>query len=346
MLSGRAALLGGLTASVGMALSWAARPPAPTATLCAVGDVLLARGVGRRIERYGTDWPFERVAPWLRATDLAFANMECALTTRGAAVPKPFVFRGDPGSARGLRDAGIDVVSLANNHTLDYGRTGLADTMDALRVAGVGWVGAGATLRAARRPLVRRVGALRVGFVAMSDFVPEGVFPRQDRESVARASERAVREAVVAARRAADVAVVSLHWGVEFRGRPSARQVALARAAAAGGADLVLGHHPHVLQPLEWLPGRGGRRTLAAYSLGNFVFDPRGAAASRTVILRCRLGRDGVESASVLPVLLRDCRPTPATGAGAQAILRRVAKLSAERGTRVVVGGGIGVVAR
>lgn len=304
------------------------------ATLTAVGDVLLARAVGVRIARGGADWPWGRVRGLLTA-DITVGNLECVLGSGGMATPKRYVFQGKPGWASGMRHAGFGVVSLANNHTLDYDRPGLGQTMSALQAAGVGWCGAGQTAADAERAHVVTVRGLRIAFVGLCEFVPEVAFPDPDSASIVIATPADVRRVVLAARRSADVVVAQMHWGREYEPRPSPRQRALARAAVEAGADLVLGHHPHVLEGLEWIPrrvGRSRRWALVAYSLGNFVFDPRGEAASNSMVLRCVLDAGGVVSAEVLPVRVEGCRPAPAGPVDAAAILARTAALSSELG--------------
>jgi poly-gamma-glutamate capsule biosynthesis protein CapA/YwtB (metallophosphatase superfamily) len=307
-----------------------------TVTLAAVGDILLDRGVGRQIERHGADYPFRHAAPILREADIAFGNLECPISESGRLVVKPFRFRAHPRVLDGLVNAGFDVLSLANNHTLDCGRDGLIETMEHLKRKGILGVGAGGTRAQAEEPVVLQAKGVRVAFVGFCDFIPEGVFLRDDRASIAMASAEGVRRSVKRARAQADIVIVSFHWGIEYRARPSPRQIELARAAAESGADLVLGHHPHVLQGLEAMRVKtdyGERNVLIAYSLGNFVFDPRGEEPSRTMILRVTLRKAGLVGAQILPFRLQDGSPRPALPAESAAIIQRVTALSAEKNT-------------
>jgi poly-gamma-glutamate capsule biosynthesis protein CapA/YwtB (metallophosphatase superfamily) len=316
-------------------------PPPPTVTLAAVGDILLDRGVGQKIEQYGTQYPFEQVAPILSAADITFGNLECPLAEKGRKVIKPFCFKARPVTVKSLLNAGFDLLSLANNHTMDCGRTGLVETMALLDRKGIRWCGAGRTLEEAERAAVLEVKGLRIAFVGFCDFLPEGSFLVEKRPTIAFANEKRVRKAVAAAGKDADVVVASFHWGVEYASRPSRRQEAIARAAVEAGADLVLGHHPHVLQGLEMVErkaGPGRRPSLIAYSLGNFVFDQRRPPTDQSAILRCTLGREGVLDAGVVPIRLEHLRPRPATPAEATTILGRLARTSAERKTTLVDG--------
>lgn len=315
----------------------------PTVTLAAAGDILLDRGVGQSIERYGLEFPFARVGDRLKAADIAFGNLECPLSKDGVKVVKRFVFRARPQTARCLRGAGLDMLSLANNHTMDCGRRGLTDTMSILGGQGLRWCGAGATARAAEEPAMVTVRGLRVGFVGFCQFLPEGVFLSDDKPGLALATEERVRRVVSIARTKCDVVVASFHWGVEYQTRPSRGQRRLARIAVEAGADLVLGHHPHVLQGLEVVksPWRGRRNVLIAYSLGNFVFDapPQWQSATApTMILHCTLSRRGVQNVQAEPFTVEHYRPRPATIPEAKKSQSRLTELSAELNTRVVAG--------
>jgi poly-gamma-glutamate synthesis protein (capsule biosynthesis protein) len=314
-----------------------------TLTLAAVGDVLLDRDVGKKIEQFGMDYPFQRVADVLSQADIAFGNLECPLSERGIKVVKPFVFQAKPERVKCLISAGLDIVSLANNHTMDCGRTGLVETMETLRQNHVRWCGAGRTRKEAEAATVIEAKGIKVAFVGFCDFVPEGAFLRDDKPTMAMASKESVRASVSAARQQADVVVASFHWGVEFRSRPTQRQTTLAHAAVNAGADVVLGHHPHVLQGFEVSTQNrkpDTRNALIAYSLGNFVFDQRRPVkeTAETVILRCALSQRGVVSAEVVPIKIEECQPRPATKEEGNAILTRMSKLCGEMKTQMTEG--------
>jgi poly-gamma-glutamate synthesis protein (capsule biosynthesis protein) len=295
--------------------------------------------VGHAISREGAAYPLAEVASILASADLAFVNLECPLAASGLAVQKTFSFRAAPSSVATLIAGGIDVVSLANNHTLDVGREGLEETIRVLDGAGVAHVGAGADRRLAEGPLVLKRGGITLAFLAFSDLVVEGILPRSDRTTIAFADDEALGAAVRHARGSADLVIVSLHAGVEYEPRPSERQRRLIDIAVEAGADLVLGHHPHVLQGLAFVSRPGRRPALVAYSLGNFVFDPRRAEARESAILNVTLGPGGVTAAHLVPVLLETGRTRRATGTRATAILDRLVRLSAELGTTVTPAG-------
>ncbi len=275
-------------------------------SLAAFGDANFGDGVLAVMDRLGPRHPWSGVAGVLRSADIAFGNLECAVSGRGAPVPKEFNFRGRPDHlAAAVRYAGLDVLNLANNHAGDFGSLALLDTLRAVRRAGAVPVGAGASLAGARRPrVVRRLG-LRVAFVGFSDIGPASFFASPGRPGTSSATVPAIVASVAAARRSADVVVATFHWGVERSMSEDARQRGLAQAAVGAGASAVIGAHPHVLQPVRRLPGR----RLVAYSLGNFVWAAGSPASARTAILRLSLSARGVERARLLPAVIEATRP-------------------------------------
>jgi poly-gamma-glutamate synthesis protein (capsule biosynthesis protein) len=274
-------------------------------TLAAVGDINLGDGP-RAVMRYrGVRYPWRGVAPTLRRADVAFGNLECAVSRRGRPVPKTYNFRGKPKALRAAaRFAGLDVVNLANNHAGDYGRTALRDTLRFSRRFGIRPVGAGRDLAAARRPRVLTRLGLRIGFVGFSDILPLSFAATPGRAGTAFASPRAIRRGVRRARRRSDVVVATFHWGVERSHTPTARQRWFARIALRAGATAVVGAHPHVLQPRR----RRGRR-IVAYSLGNFIWTAGSGATASTGILRLRLSTRGVEHSRFLRARIVAAQP-------------------------------------
>lgn len=277
-----------------------------TISLASVGDVNLGDGPGQVMARLGYRFPWTSVARELRGADLAFANLESAVSTRGRPVAKQYRFRGRPAALRTARTfAGLDVVNLANNHTGDYGTGAFLDTIGSARRFGLVPVGGGANRADALRPhVVDRLG-LRVAFVGFSQILPAEFFAGGRRPGTAFASPANVRAAVRRAARLAPVVVATFHWGVERNGRPEGYQRSLANTALASGADAVIGAHPHVLQPIE---RRRGRK-LVAFSLGNFVFAANSPGTTRTGILRLSLSTRGVEGARFVRAHIQGVRP-------------------------------------
>jgi poly-gamma-glutamate synthesis protein (capsule biosynthesis protein) len=251
-------------------------------TLLFVGDVMLARGVHARMEAQD-DWtlPFEEILDTLRDADLRYCNLECPISDRGRNLHHLYSFRADPRALEGLKAAGIDIVSQANNHAYDWGPQALLDSLERLRAAGIHPVGAGQNALAAHYPVLMSVGGLRIAFLAYVDIDPKEAAAGVDRPGVAWLDPPQVLADIRFARPLADLIIVCPHWGVEYALKPTRDQVELAHQMIEAGADLVVGSHPHVVQPLETYHDR-----WIAYSLGNFVFDQKNPATHRGLMLK------------------------------------------------------------
>jgi Bacterial capsule synthesis protein PGA_cap len=275
-------------------------------TLAAVGDINLGDGPGAFIAQRGVRYPWTSAAPVLRRADVAFGNLECAVSTRGVPIPKEYNFRGHPAALRAMaRYAGLDVLNLANNHVGDYGTEAMLDTVRLTRGYGMTAVGAGDSPRSAARPrVVKRLG-LRIAFVGFSDILPASFFAASGRPGTRQATPDNIRASVRAARRRAHVVIATFHWGVERATVENARQRAFAAEALRAGATAVIGAHPHVLQPIR----RAGPRRLVAYSLGNFVFGAGSPGTARTGILGLKLSTRGIEGSSFRRAVIEAARP-------------------------------------
>jgi poly-gamma-glutamate capsule biosynthesis protein CapA/YwtB (metallophosphatase superfamily) len=261
--------------------------------LSSVGDINLGDIPGDAIAANGPKWPWESAGRWLRDADIAFGNLESAVSESGTPFPKQFNFRGTPEALAGLRrHSGIDVLNLANNHVGDYGQQAMLDTVRGVEDLGMKAVGAGPELRRALAPqVVNRLG-LRVAFVGFSNIAPVEFAASESGPGTAWATPESIASAVQAARRQADIVVATFHWGIEKQTLESADQRALAEVAVAAGAQLVIGAHPHSLQPVR----RQGA-ALVAYSLGNFVFGAYSSDTSTTGILEVDLTAEGATAA-------------------------------------------------
>lgn len=273
-------------------------------TLAAVGDVLLTRGCGKQIARHGADWLFDKTRDTLKSADLAFCNLECPLSTRGVAQKRRFLFRADPKLASSLHANGFDVVSLANNHTLDYGRDAMLDTIDAVRKANMMPIGAGKNRADALSVRVVKRNGLRVGFAAYTDMPSFSVVPLPDKPTIAGLDTGTLPKEIKAAKSRCDVLVVSVHWGSEYMKIPTERQKTIAHLCIDSGADLILGHHPHVLQPLEVYKGKP-----IAYSMGGFIWDYRARDADMSAIYLFELGKSSARLAKTVPIRIVGCQP-------------------------------------
>lgn len=250
------------------------------ATIALAGDVHAEAPIRGVLDRGAN--PLAGMADHLRRADLAMVNVETAVSRRGTPAAKSFTFRA-PGSLwQALAAAGVDVVSLANNHSLDYGTDALADTIRGARSAGIAVVGAGRDPSEAYAPAVVERDGRAVAFVGLSRVLPSPAWEAGGgRSGVASAfNERLALASVRAAARVADRVVVSIHWGEELHRCPGAEQQALAARLVDAGADVIAGHHPHVLQGFS-----RRRNALIGYSLGNFAFYARDEETRATGVL-------------------------------------------------------------
>lgn len=244
--------------------------PNNTLSLGFVGDIMLDRGVRKVVEKNGGDYdfPFSRIAPSLKLYDVLFGNLEGTISNRGVNVGSIYSFRMDPKSAGALANAGFDILSVANNHAGDWSRDGMIDTWNYLRDSNIQTVGAGMNADEAYAPVIVMKKGVKIAYVAFSEFGRGYMSAGLKMPGIAIISDEAIRVGVKAAREKADIVVASFHFGDEYEPEPSAFQKRIARLAIDSGADIVVGHHPHVAQSVEWYKGK-----VIAYSLGNFVFD-------------------------------------------------------------------------
>lgn len=269
-------------------------------TLLFVGDVMLSRGVGTKMKS-ASNWlyPFEKIAETLRAGDVTFGNLECPVSDAGSDRHHRYSFRADPNVIEGLKYAGFDVLSVANNHMYDWGPEALLDTVRRLRDAGILPVGAGANDLQAHYPVIVDLKGLKLAFLAYVSIPPQEAIAGVDKPGVAWLEPDRVLADIRFARPLADLVIVCLHWGIEYATRPEPWQVKLAHRMIDAGADLVLGSHPHVVQPIEQYRGR-----WIAYSLGNFVFDQKAPATHRGLLLKVTLKGKQVKELTSIPITI------------------------------------------
>jgi len=261
---------------------------------------MLARGVGAKMKSTG-DWtyPFREIALALSEADLVFGNLEGPISDRGRDLHHIYSFRADPRAIEGLSYARFGVLSLANNHAYDWDQEALLDTLRRLRAAGIRPVGAGQDDREAREPLLLELNGNRLAFLAYVNVPPEEAMARPDRPGVAWLDPDRVIADIRFARQLADVLVVAAHWGVEYAAQPQSSQVKLAHRMIDAGADLIVGSHPHVVQPIERYQGR-----WIAYSLGNFIFDQRAGRARRGLMLKVCIGNKQISDITPVPITI------------------------------------------
>ena len=290
----------------------AAGETAPTVSIVFVGDVMLAEGPGRFIRKGGD--PFKPFAAILDQADLRVANLECVVARSGRADDKPYTFRADP-RVLPLLQRHLDAVSLANNHSGDFGRVAFAEMLDRLTGAGLPFFGGGRDLAQAHAPLILERRGLRIALLGYNEFFPRYFEAGHDHPGVAWSEDEQVVADIRRARQVgrADIVIPFMHWGEEHRPTANDRQRRLARLMVDAGADAVVGTHPHVVQDVEYYQGKP-----IVYSLGNFIFDGFDDKDNNTGwALRLEVDRHGVKRADRYEAFMdRHGTPHP-SGAGA-----------------------------
>jgi poly-gamma-glutamate synthesis protein (capsule biosynthesis protein) len=275
-------------------------------TLMAVGDIMLGRSIGEMIEEEGIEAPFFYTAEILASADITLGNLECPLSDRGTPEKKTYAFRAPLAGGESLAYAGFDLVSIANNHILDYGLLALEDTLETLAANDILAVGAGMNEADAYSPVFMEINGLRLAFLAFMDVPQESELNYFDWEAgpekpgVAWAHEDKIKTAVQEAKRQADLVIVHFHNGYEIKETVFPSQKKVAHLAIDSGAALVIGSHPHVLQDIEEY-----QDGLIVYSMGNFVFDNFLFPPNLSAILSVTLSANGVESYELIDVVVQ-----------------------------------------
>lgn len=329
------------------------------ATLYAVGDTGL--------QHSHAGGAFAKVEKTLSEADILFGNLEAPISDRGSpgmtrggapsTAPRFFPLRADPSTMAEMKSAGFDILSLANNHAMDFGSEALLDCLERLAREGIAHVGAGRNLQEATSPVVLERNGVRIAFLAYNAFfkglgrIDSSTIAGPDNPGIApirisplyasphvyprdlKAMEQAIREALGIA----DQVVVSCHWGVGYCYGLGVHQQATGHAAIDAGASVVLGHHPHILQGLEAY--RGG---LICYSLGEFAFElPYNVPGSLdTILLKCTLSKEGLAKASLLPVVMDQSRTPEVVSVESEdgrRIVELMEELSGELNTELIV---------
>jgi len=323
----------------------AAPGPADELIISAVGDIMLDASSRPVMDQMGYDYPYAQVRKYFDGSQIVFGNLEGPLTTRGTPDgDKKFVFHSPPEKVTAaLKNAGFNVVSLANNHTLDYGADGLAQTVEALDAAGIQHAGAGADIMAARQPALLQAGGHKIAILAYSITLPENFYAGVHRPGTAFAYEEQVHDDIVAAKKQADIVLVSFHWGQEGKTKLREYQTRIGHLAIDSGASAVIGHHPHILQGIERY-----KDGVILYSLGNFTFGSYSSHSIRSAIARLHFRNGRLQQLQMFPINVNNFevqfQPQPLHGQDANAVIANLHKLSAALKTDVRNDAGVGVV--
>jgi poly-gamma-glutamate synthesis protein (capsule biosynthesis protein) len=335
-------LAGVLLAAAGSAAEQ--QPPPDEITIAAVGDIMLGHRAEPYLTREGPGYPFVSVLPVLQQAHLVIGNLESPISSRGTAVEnKKFTLRVAPVAVAALKAAGVRVVTLANNHTMDFGPLALQDTLKILGENDILYAGAGMNLEDARAPAFLKVGNLTLAFLSYSLTFPLEFYASPGRPGTAPGYREFVKKDIQKVRSVADLVVVSFHWGAELMTTAKDYQRELGRLSIDWGADLVLGHHPHILQELELYRGR-----LIAYSLGNFVFGSESDKTNTSIILLCTFKGKSLVRIEAVPLDVNNYRvayqPRVLTGTKAESVLGEINAASEKFKTRLAIKNGRGII--
>ncbi|MFC1640898.1 CapA family protein [Patescibacteria group bacterium] len=299
-------------------------PPKKPVTLIAVGDIMLSRDVDTFMKKYGGyDYPYEKVRSHLQSADITFGNLETPLTPGRTILTEEMSFRADVENAEALKDAGFSILSLANNHTPNFGDQGLYDTFEYLTKAKIKYVGAGKESGEAHKPQYIKKNGYAFAFLAYNDtdVVPSSYGAGSSEPGTALMDIETMETSVKKAKKDADFVIVSMHSGTEYVQYPNTSQASFAEAAIDAGAELVIGHHPHVVQTVDKYKGK-----YIIYSLGNFIFDQAWSLNTQQgMTVKIRFDNDEVSKISFRPIQIYSwCQPDFLEGSAGDAVLARL----------------------
>lgn len=300
------------------------------------------------LDEHGYDYPFEKVQPVLKDSDIVIGNLEGPLTT--AETPynpdKAYLFKTPPDKvAPALKKAGFTILNLANNHILDYGKQGLIDTIQALESHQLQHVGAGFNIQQARQAHIVQSKGYRLGFLSYSLTFPKSFWAGNNTPGTAFGHEHEIRADVKKLKQITDVVIVSFHWGTEKSTALRDYQPMLAHAAIDEGASIILGHHPHVLQAIE-----NYKHGIILYSLGNFTFGSYSKASDVSVIAILTLRNGEISRLELHPINVLNVdvnfQPQLLAGDESEAVIQQINRLSESKSTKFSITQGIGVLSK
>jgi poly-gamma-glutamate capsule biosynthesis protein CapA/YwtB (metallophosphatase superfamily) len=309
----------------------ATEQPAPdndqgTVTLTFVGDVMMSDKVEGILKKEGYGYPYTYVKEYFEQADFSIANLETPITSNGTKQDKQYSYRSSPDALPPLAAAGIDLVNLANNHSMDRGPDGLLDTMKHLDEAGIKRVGAGENIDEAYQHVILEKNGIKIAFLGLSHIIShESWIATKNRTGITQIHDpKEAEKAIKRAESEADVVIVITHWGVEREDHPTKVQQNLAKRFIDAGADLIVGSHPHVLQGFEQYKGK-----WIAYSLGNFIFTTNDKPKTYdSAILQVTVNKAGESELVVVPVVTKYALPKPLAGDQADQLLKRISSIS------------------
>lgn len=306
-------------------------------TLAFGGDVMLGRGIDEIVRARGARYIWGDVLPLLREASAALVNLESVIAKPAERFPdRVFYFRATPETGQTLKEAGIDYVSLANNHAMDFREAGLLETIKHLGEMRIAHAGAGISREAAEAPVLLQVSGMKVAVIAFADHFREYAAGHDSPgiNWIGFEDFTPVQNAIASARETgADLVVFSIHWGPNMRDHPGEEFIAFARAVIDAGADIFHGHSAHVFQGVEVY-----KEKLILYDTGDLIddyaVDPQ-LRNDQQLLFIVTADRDGIEGVELVPLVIRDMQVNRARGADFDEIHKRVVRLSKEFGTNI-----------
>ncbi|ACO25835.1 capsular polyglutamate synthetase CapA (plasmid) [Bacillus cereus] len=287
-------------------------------TMTMVGDVMMGRNVKKIVDRYGTDYIFRHVSPYLKNSDYVSGNFAHPVLLEDKKnyqkANKNIHLSVKEDAVKAVKEAGFTVLNLANNHMTDYGAKGTLDTLKAFKEAELDYVGAGKNFRDVKNIVYQNVNGVRVATLGFTDVFVAGSIATKEQPGTLSMNPDVLFKQISKAKDPkkgnADLVVVNTHWGQEYDNKPSPRQEALAKAMVDAGADIIVGHHPHVLQSFDVY-----KQGIIFYSLGNFVFDQGWTSTKDSALVQYHLRDNGTATLDVVPLNIQEGTPKPVTGA-------------------------------
>lgn len=271
-------------------------------TLFFVGDIMLDRGVyGYMQKNNDFRWPFLKVAGLLNQGDIVFGNLESVISDKGHNIGSIYSFRADPETIQGLSLANFNVVSVANNHAFDYTREAFEDSLKRLKENNISYVGGGMNEEESLSLLIKEVQNTKIGFLGYTSIGLPNWQAIENTPGIAWIDVNRIdilKEKIKEVKKQVDYLIVSFHFGEEYEKTPNPEQITLSRSAIDSGADLIIGHHPHVVQPIERYKNK-----IIAYSLGNFIFDQTFSEETmNSIILKIIIQDKNIIKTEIIPI--------------------------------------------
>lgn len=305
-------------------------------TLTMVGDVMMGRYVEEVTEKHGYEYLFRYMEPYFANSDYVSGNYEHTVlkeeVTNYKEADTPIRLNSNASGVQAVKDAGFSVVSLANNHMMDYEEQGLLDTIDEFKSADMHYVGVGSNTAEAKNSIdYADVNGVRVATLGFTDVYGKDAVSKNGKAGLLNSNPDLLFEMIGKARDAkqgnADLIVVNMHWGQEYSTSTTARQKDLAKAIIDAGADIIIGHHPHVLQSFDVY-----KDGIIFYSLGNFIFDQGWTRTKDSAMVQYHLAEDGKATIDVVPLQIEEATPRPATSSiDKSRVYRQLTKETSEK---------------